>query len=158
MTGVQTCALPISVGLFGASILGPMIAAGVLALTDILEMRPPAEAIWAAQFFIGMTVGSKYSGVTGPEVRRDVAAAIGFCVILLILAAIFTEAVILLGLARPLEALLAFAPGGQAEMVVLALIAGADMAFVITHHLLRIIVVIIGAPIAARFMRSKPRD
>ena len=93
------------VGLFGASIIGPMIAAGALSIAGILENRPPAEAIWAAQFFIGMTVGSKYSGITGEEVRRDVAAALGYCVVLLAIAAAFTEFVILLGLAPPLEAL-----------------------------------------------------
>lgn len=144
-----------AVGLFGASILGPMIAAAALAITGVLEHRPPAEAIWAAQFFIGLTVGAKYSGITGQEVRRDVAAALGFCLVLLILAAVFTEIAILFGLAPPLEALLAFAPGGQAEMTILALIVGADVAFVITHHLLRIVTVIIGAPIAARYLGSE---
>lgn len=139
-----------AVGLFGASILGPLIAAAILAMTGILNHRPPAEAIWLAQFFIGMTVGTKYAGVTGAEVRRDVAAALGFCVILLIIAGIFAEAAFYFGLAPHMEALLAFAPGGQAEMTVLALIAGADVAFVVAHHLLRIVTVIIGAPIAAR--------
>ena len=144
-----------AVGLFGASILGPMILAAIMALTGILQHRPPAEAIWAAQFFIGMTVGTKYAGVTGAEVRRDVTAALGFCVILLLLSALFVEGIHLFALAPPMETLLAFAPGGQAEMTVLALIAGADMAFVIAHHVLRIVTVIVGAPIAARlFNRS----
>lgn len=147
-----------AVGLFGASILGPMILAGVMALTGLLQHRPPAEAIWAAQFFIGMTVGTKYAGVTGAEVRRDVAAALGFCAILLILSAGFVEVIHLFALAPPMETLLAFAPGGQAEMTVLALIAGADMAFVIAHHVLRIVTVIVGAPIAARLFRSSPQD
>ena len=140
-----------AIGLFGASILGPMILAALLALSGILQHRPPAEAIWMAQFFIGMTVGTKYAGVTGPELKRDVLAALGFCLILLVLSAIFVEAIHLLELAPPMETLLAFAPGGQAEMTILALIAGADMAFVIAHHVLRIVVVILGAPIAARF-------
>ncbi|MEM1288536.1 MAG: AbrB family transcriptional regulator [Pseudomonadota bacterium] len=144
--------------LFGASIIGPMIAAGLMALTGILQHRPPAEAIWAAQFFIGMTVGAKYSGITREEVRKDVAAALGYCLILLVIAVAFTEFVILLDLAPPLEAILAFAPGGQAEMTVLALISGADVAFVISHHILRITAVILGAPIAIRLMRAKPPD
>jgi len=144
------------VGLFGASILGPMVLSGILALTGVLQHRPPAEAIWAAQFFIGMTVGTKYSGVTGEEVRRDMAAALGFCVILLVLSALFVEVINLFALAPPMETLLSFAPGGQAEMTVLALIAGADVAFVIAHHVLRMVTVIVGAPIAAR-MFSQPR-
>lgn len=147
-----------AVGLFGASILGPMILAGILALTGVLQHRPPAEAIWVAQFFIGMSVGAKYAGVTGAEVRRDVAAALGFCVILLVLTSIFVEVIHLFALAPPMETLLAFAPGGQAEMTVLALIAGADMAFVIAHHVLRIVTVILGAPVAARLFSPKPLD
>ncbi|MEP4195009.1 MAG: AbrB family transcriptional regulator [Aliishimia sp.] len=143
-----------AVGLFGASILGPMILAGTMALLGLLEHRPPTEAIWAAQFFIGMTVGTKYAGVTGAELRRVVAAAVGFCVILLILATLFVEAIHIFALAPPMETLLAFAPGGQAELTVLALIAGADMAFVVAHHVLRIVTVIVGAPIAARLFRS----
>lgn len=147
-----------ALGMFGASILGPLILAAVLALLGILQNRPPAEAIWMAQFFIGMTVGAKYAGVTVPEVRRDVTAALGFCVILLILTLIFAEAIHLMDLAPPLETLLAFAPGGQAEMTVLALIVGADMAFVIAHHVLRIFVIILGAPLAARLFNPKRSD
>ena len=145
-----------AVGLFGAAILGPMILAAILALSGILQHRPPAEAIWLAQFFIGMTVGTKYAGVTVTELKRDVAAALGFCVILLVLSAIFVEAIHIAQLAPPMETLLAFAPGGQAEMTVLALIAGADAAFVIAHHVLRIVVVILGAPAAARLLGPKP--
>lgn len=156
VTGLVGWRVAKRVGLFGASILGPMILAGALALTGVLQHRPPAEAIWAAQFFIGMTVGTKYAGVTPEEVRHDVAAALGFCVILLILASIFVEIIHLFSLAPPMEALLAFAPGGQAEMTVLALIAGADVAFVIAHHVLRLVVVIVGAPVAARLFSPKP--
>lgn len=156
--GVAGWQIAKAVGLFGASILGPMILSAFLALSGVLQHRPPAEAIWMAQFFIGMTVGTKYAGVTGPEVRRDVTAALGFCVILLVLSGIFVEAIHLLNLAPPMETLLAFAPGGQAEMTVLALIAGADMAFVIAHHVLRIVVVILGAPLAARLFSPKRQD
>ena len=39
------------VGLFGASILGPLILAAVFSLSGFLTNRPPAEIIWAAQYF-----------------------------------------------------------------------------------------------------------
>ncbi|WP_223420813.1 AbrB family transcriptional regulator [Tateyamaria pelophila] len=143
-----------AIGMFGASILGPLIVAAACALAGLLHHRPPAEAIWAAQFFIGMGVGVKYTGITMAEVRRDMAAGLGFCVILIILTLIFVEAVYILELAPGMEALLAFAPGGQAELTVLALIVGADVAFVIAHHVLRIFVVILGAPLFARLFRQ----
>jgi len=143
------------IGLFGASILGPLIVAAAVTLGGFLHFRPPAEAIWAAQFFIGMTIGAKYSGITAEEVRRDVAAGLGFCVILMILTVIFVEAIYQAGLAPGKETLLSFAPGGQAELMVLALIVGADAAFVVAHHVLRIFVVILGAPVAVRVFRPR---
>ncbi|WP_438957373.1 AbrB family transcriptional regulator [Cognatiyoonia sp.] len=145
-------------GLFGASILGPLIAAGIFAMAELLQHRPPAEAIWAAQFFIGMTVGTKYAGITVEELRRDVTAAVGFCLILIVLTVIFAEVIYQLGLAPAMETVLAFAPGGQAELTVLAIIVGADLSFVIAHHVLRIFIVIMGAPVAARVFNPKPQD
>ena len=146
------------IGMFGASILGPLIVAAAMSLAGLLHFRPPAEAIWAAQFFIGLNIGANYSGVTMAEVRRDLAAGLGFCAILFVLTIVFVEGVLLAGLSPGLEALLAFAPGGQAEMTVLALIVGADVAFVVAHHLLRIVVVILGAPLAVRWFAPKPLD
>ena len=143
-----------AIGMFGASILGPLIVAAACALAGLLHHRPPAEAIWAAQFFIGMTVGVKYTGITLAEARRDLVAGLGFCLILMVLTLIFVEGVYAFGLAPGMEALLAFAPGGQAELTVLALIVGADVAFVIAHHVLRIFVVILGAPLFARLFQG----
>lgn len=142
-----------ALGMFGASILGPLILAAALALAGLLQHRPPVEAIWAAQFFIGTTVGVKYTGITLAEIRRDLTAGLGFCGILIVLTILFVEGVYAAGLAPGMEALLAFAPGGQAELTVLALIVGADVAFVIAHHVLRIFVVILGAPLFARIFR-----
>ena len=142
----------VRVGLFGAPILGPLVVAGGAALTGLLTVRPPAEAMLIAQFFLGLGIGVKYAGITMAEIRRCLSAALGYCVILAVLSVIFAEIVIQTDLAPPLEAIMAFAPGGQAEMVLLALIAGSDMAYVVTHHLVRIVVVIVGAPIVARLM------
>lgn len=140
-------------GMFGASIIGPMVVAAGLSLAGLIEHRPPAVAIMAAQLFIGISVGAKYTGVTGRELRVDVAAGMVFCLILAAISLIFAEVVVLMDLAPGVEAFLAFAPGGQAEMAVLALVIGADLPFVITHHLLRLVMVILGAPIMARLFR-----
>lgn len=147
------------IGLFGASILGPMILTAALSLGDLIHTRPPREAILAAQFFIGCGIGVKFVGVTWVELRRVVAAGVAYVLVLAILAAGFTAIVTTLGLGQPIEAFLAFAPGGQAEMTVLAIVSGADLGFVITHHLTRIVLVIIGAPIVANVIlrRSGPR-
>ena len=137
------------IGLFGASILGPMIVAAALSLTDILHTRPPAEAINTAQVFIGMSIGVYFSGITWRELGRDVAAGAVFAVILAALAAGFMALAMTWGDAPGVETFLAFAPGGQAEMAVLAIVIGADLGFVVLHHVARIVLVITGAPIVA---------
>ena len=143
------------IGLFGASILGPMIVTAVLSLSGLIHSRPPAEAILAAQFFIGCGIGVHFLGVTWGELTRVVLAGIAYVLVLAVLAAGFTGLVTWAGLGDPVEAFLAFAPGGQAEMTVLAIVTGADLGFVITHHLTRIVLVIVGAPLVAGFMARR---
>ncbi|MVO16673.1 AbrB family transcriptional regulator [Parasedimentitalea huanghaiensis] len=133
--------------ILGASIIGPMVLTAGLSLSGIITQRPPAEMIWACQFFIGMAVGAKYVGVTLGELRRVVLAGIANGVLLASVSAVFILAVSGLAIAPALDAFLAYLPGGQGEMVVLAIIAGADLTYVVLHHILRIALVVILAPL-----------
>jgi uncharacterized protein len=143
------------IGLFGASIIGPLILTAALSLTDVIHHRPPAEAILIAQLFIGMGIGVHYVGITWAELRRFVAAGVAFVLLLAVLATVFAELVVWLGLAGSMDAFLAFAPAGQAEMTVLAIVVGADLGFVVLHHLTRMVIIILGAPVAARLLRVR---
>lgn len=145
------------IGLFGATILGPLILSAPLAMAGVMEHRPPAEAINAAQFFIGAAIGVGYVGVTLRELGHDVVSGVVYVLILAVLAFGFTELVVLAGFAVPLDGFLAFAPGGQAEMTVLAIICGADLGFVVVHHLVRIMIVIAGGPVVASLMGGRDR-
>ena len=142
-------------GMFGASILGPLILTAIASITGILHTRPPVEAIWAAQYFIALGIGVKYVGVTAQEIRKDILAGLGFCIFLLVITLSIVSLVINYNLAHAVDAMLSMAPGGQAELVVITLIVGADLGFVVAHHLFRIFIVILGAPIMERFMKSK---
>ena len=142
-------------GMFGASILGPLVLTAIASITGILHTRPPVEAIWAAQYFIALGIGVKYVGVTAQEIRKDILAGLGFCIFLLVITLSIVSLVINYNLAPAVDAMLSMAPGGQAELVVMALIVGADLGFVVAHHLFRIFIVILGAPIMERFMKSK---
>ena len=144
-------------GIFGATIIGPMVLAAVLSVTGILTHRPPAEAILASQFFIGLSAGVYYVGVTLKELRYVVAMGVLFVLLLAALAAVFTEIVVLTGLAPAVEGFLAFSPGGQAEMAIIAIVAGADLGYVVTHHLARMVLVIIVGPVVAGMVKVRPR-
>lgn len=134
-------------GLFRASILGPMIVTAALSLAGVVHFRPPAEAILTAQLFIGCGIGVQFFGVTWRELTRVVAAGVAYVLVLAVLSAGFSGLVTALGLGDPVPTFLAFVPGGQAEMTVLAIVTGADLGFVITHYLTRI--VIVGAQVMA---------
>ncbi len=145
------------VGLFGASLLGPMILTAILSLSGVITHRPPAEIIWATQFFIGIGVGVKYVGITAREIKLFVGAGLAFALLLSVISLGFIEAIHLVAQADHLESFLSFLPGGQGEMVVIAIVVGADLSFVVTHHLFRLIIVITLAPIIAKWMARKDR-
>ena len=102
---------------------------------------------------LGTTIGVYYVGLTLRELRFFVLSGVAFSCLLAVLTTIFAEIVTHLGLASPLEAFLAFAPGGQAELTVLAIVVGADVTYIVPHHLLRVILVITGAPTVAKLLR-----
>jgi uncharacterized membrane protein AbrB (regulator of aidB expression) len=55
------------------------------------------------------------------------------------------------------QILLAYAPGGLTEMSLVALALHAEAAFVATHHVARILMVIVAAPLVFRFWdRQRP--
>lgn len=153
LAGLGGWKVAIRIRLFGAAILGPLIAAALLAQAGLLTVRPPREAITSAQFLIGLGIGAHYVGVTWMELRRYLLAAAAFVMMLAICSALFTEFIHFLDLAPPVEAFLAFAPGGQAEMALMALLSGADVGFVVVHHIVRMMVVIICAPIVFSILK-----
>jgi len=139
--------------LLGATIIGPLILTTILSLTGVITQRPPAEMIWASQFFIAIGVGAKYVGLTRQEFKHYVFAGIVNGVQLAVVSALFIQAIVALGIAPGLDAFLAFLPGGQSEMVVLAIIAGADLTYVVLHHILRIVMIVSLAPILFRLFK-----
>lgn len=138
--------------LSGASIIGPMLLGGAASMGGLLESRPPVELVMAAQLMIGVGVGVTYAGTTRALLARAGVAAISYCLLLAAIAAAFTAVDRLVGVPI-VDALLAFAPGGQAEMTVLALVLGADVAFVALHHIARVFIVVLGAPLVQRYLR-----
>ncbi|SDL95502.1 AbrB family transcriptional regulator [Aliiruegeria lutimaris] len=153
-SGIAGWRLAARVGMFGASIIGPMILTAALSLSGLITHRPPAEMIWASQFFIGLGVGAKYTGVAFGELRRTVLAGMTNGLLLAAISVVFIEFIARTGIAPGLDAFLAFLPGGQGEMVVLSIIAGADLTFVVLHHIFRMVLVITFAPIVMKLFEK----
>ncbi|MDP2699140.1 AbrB family transcriptional regulator [Thalassospira sp.] len=140
-------------GITGASIVGPMIFAAIASIAGFLHERPPVEVIIIAQLLIGISVGSKYAGVSRHILLHGMAAAGGYSILIMITGASFAALAAWIGDVGFLDAILAYTPGGQAEMTILAIFAGADAAFVALHHIIRVFLVVMGAPIMHRHLK-----
>jgi membrane AbrB-like protein len=138
-----------------AFVTGPMILSAVVHLSGLTASKPPTELIAAAQVVMGTTVGCRFAGVPLRQIGRTLAEAVGSTTIMLGLTVLF--ALLLHPLAETsIQAIvLAFSPGGLAEMSLIALALGIDAAFVSTHHIVRIIIVVIAAPITFRVLKGR---
>ena len=135
-------------------LMGPMLLSAILHVGGLTEFTPPTEIVNLAQLIIGTVLGVRFVGVAPRLIGRMLAIAFGMTVILIGIVFITAIAVgATTGI--PLATLvLAYAPGGLAEMSLVALALNADVAFVATHHLARILLVMLGAaPIYALLVR-----
>ncbi len=147
VTGIAGAWLARRLRVPAANLSGPMVLSALAHLTGLTASRPPAEIIALAQVVVGCAVGSRFAGVPVAQVLRTLAVAVGSTAIML--AATVGASLVLSPLAGvPVSALvLALAPGGLAEMSLIALSLDVDAAFVSTHHIARIIIVVVLAPV-----------
>ncbi|MCY3879338.1 MAG: AbrB family transcriptional regulator [Rhodobacteraceae bacterium] len=139
----------------GASLLGPIALSAALSLSGLINSRPPVEMLWAAQFAIGIGVGVRYSGITAYEVRAYVLSGAAYSLIVTVISVALIILITIILPVEPLAATLAFLPGGQAEMAMIAVIADTDVAYVIAHHITRIFLVILFAQLFAKWLASR---
>lgn len=137
-------------GLAGAPIVGPMLVSGVLHASGITSAKMPLEVLIFAQVSVGVLLGCQFRGLTMKEFTGTMIWGIGNTVVLLAITAAVVVGVSHITGFDPVSVLLAYAPGGQTELNLLAFILGLDVAYVALHHLVRLAVVIIGAQIVFR--------
>jgi membrane AbrB-like protein len=128
------------------ALVGPMVLSAVVHAAGITQSRPPVWLVAAAQIVVGAMVGTRFDGVSLRTVAKAVILAVVATAVLLVLAAVFGQAVeATLGIPFS-AALLAFAPGGLAEMSLIALSLEIDAAYVSSHHIVRIFMIVLAAP------------
>ena len=138
-----------------AQILGPMTLSAIIHVTGLTTAKPPVEIVNIAQVVIGTGIGARFVGVSMVRLYPVMMAAAGGTVFMVGFAAVAALALeALTGL--PFAAIwLAFAPGGVAEMTLISLALGIDVAFVSTHHLVRVVFMVIAAPLIFHFIDGK---
>ena len=137
-----------------AQLLGPTLVSAIVHLAGLTEARPPQEIVAIAQMVIGAAIGCRFLGISLRQVFGTMAQAAGITAFML--GAAFAGAwTVSQFTGMPVTTLwLAFAPGGLAEMTLISLSLGIDVAFVSVHHMVRVIFLVAMAPIAFKVLRG----
>lgn len=141
-----------------AQLVGPMLLSGALHLSGLTESQPPTLIVNLAQLFIGTTVGCRFTGAAAREVLRALGLGSGLAALMLVMTAAFSYAIAFVTGTPFSVAVLAFSPGGLAEMALVGLALGVDVAFIATHHVVRIFLVILLAPATIRLWERRKRQ
>lgn len=138
-----------------ATLIAPVIASAVLRLSGVVEGALPHWLVEIALVITGATIGCRFRGAD-PRVFLGVA---GWTVIgttlLSVVAALFALLASALTGVDLVATLLAYAPGGVAEMSIVAIAMDADPSFVATHHLARIMFILLATPIFATWLQRR---
>lgn len=129
-----------------AQIVGPMLLSAAIHLAGLTEGKPPGLLVAAAQVVVGASLGCRFTGLEARRLGRDGLMAVALTAAML---AVTTAAAWLVNGATGLgmaALILAFAPGGLAEMTLIALALHIDVALVATHHIVRIVLIVTLAP------------
>lgn len=144
------------------ALLGPMLLSAILHISGLTSAAPPGPIVAGAQIVIGAGIGCRFAGLRLAHVWRIILFAIGSG-LMMVLAATFTgiiAAPMIGDLPKPL--ILALAPGGLAEMSLIALSIGSATAYISFMHLSRIVLVVVIFPSLFRMITGadlhQPKD
>ncbi len=140
-------------GVTGSSIVGPMIISGLAHGFGLTAAKVPIEFLIMAQVTIGIVIGAQFRGISLSEFVSVLIWGLALAVMLLVAAGAMALGVARLTGLDATSLLLSYAPGGQNEMAIIALILGVDVAIVAMHHLLRVLFVVLTAQVI--FQRNK---
>jgi membrane AbrB-like protein len=128
-----------------ALLIGPMVFSAALHLADITKSSPPFLLVAIAQIVLGSMVGTRFTGAPIWQLRTVVGHAALIAVFMLAMTVLFANVLAALTGFPTAAVVLAFAPGGLAEMSLIALGLHVDAAFVAGHHALRLGFVLMSA-------------
>lgn len=142
-------------------VFGAMLGSGILHGSGLIEAALPWWLVSAAIVALGATVGARFANTPVRMLFAYLGAALGSFAVAIVIATAFAFLVARLTPARVADLVIAFAPGAQDTMMVLALSLNIDPVFVGAHQLARFLVVSLSLPVFAHlFTRGgkKPPD
>jgi membrane AbrB-like protein len=139
-------------------LVGPLAVSAAVHMSGLADFRIPGWALAAAQVGLGATIGCRFVGLTLKALLRTLALAAGSTLILLAVTFAWAAGISALTGLDPVLLTLAYSPGGLAEMSMVALSLALEPGVVIIHHLTRVVLVLIAAPLGFRTLARQPVD
>lgn len=133
-----------------AHLTGPLLLTAGLNASGVVDLHLPVWLIAVAQLVIGASLGLRFKGVSLRLLRRSLGLSLLSVLFMLLLGGLFAMALHRATGIEFLHLLISFAPGGVAEMSVIALSLAANPALVSLHHVVRILLTVVQMPLAAR--------
>ena len=140
------------------SFMAPMFASLMMNLMFDIELRLTDLILISGQYFLGWSIASRFKGVSKNEVVMILKQVF---VLLLLFLPIWGMMAVLLDQLTDIDLvsiILGLAPGGQAEIALIAMALNANLAVVMILHVLRSLMITMIGPIAfALITKSKPK-
>jgi membrane AbrB-like protein len=133
----------------GGLMFGAMMASAILHGFGFIQAVLPWWVAYAAVIGIGAFTGSRFANTDPRTLLRFLGAALGSFAVAMTIAALSVLVLTMLLAVPPADAVVAFAPGAQDTMMVLALALHLDPVFVGALHLSRFLLVSILVPFLA---------
>ncbi len=122
--------------------LGPFLLSAALHVTGVSQIGVPLWLVHTAQLAVGAGLGLQFRGVDHRRLAKGLLlSGLGVTLALGVAAALAFALAPVVGVPGP-AVFFAFAPGGVAEMGLVAVSLGAEPAYVVAHHLLRIVLTV----------------
>lgn len=141
----------------GGLLFGAMITSAVLHGTGYIHAVLPWWVTNAAGLVLGAIIGARFASTPLRLLLDYLGAAFGSFAVSVVIAAVFAAGVVTLLSMRAAEVMIAFAPGSVDAMMLLALALHLDPVYVGAHHVVRIFLISLTAPLVARRIARKPK-
>jgi membrane AbrB-like protein len=141
----------------GGLLFGAMLGSGVLHGGGFMAAALPWWVASAAVIGIGAVTGSRFANTDPRTLLRFLGAALGSFAVAISIASAFVLALTAISSVRIADAVVAFAPGAQDTMMVLALAMHLDPVYVGALHLSRYLLVSLLVPFLVHRLRRGPR-
>jgi uncharacterized protein len=140
----------------GGLMFGAMAGSGLLHGTGLIHVSLPWWAGSAAVVALGAVAGARFANTSPRTLLGYLGAAFGSFAVAVAVAASFALLVVALLPFRIADVIVAFAPGAQDTMMVLALALHLDPVYVGAHHLARFLIVSFSVAVVVRRLARRP--